>query len=104
MGETRTPKWRPKAWEDTEGHAVSVGSAGQTFLDRVNETVELLCLHPELGGTFQTANPSLVGIRAKLVTDFRRFVLFYRPHVDAVEIVRVLCGGQDMYAMIDAEP
>jgi len=103
MGGTRKPEWRPKAWEDVEGHAVSVGSAGQIFLDRVHATVELLCSHPELGGVFETTNPKLIGIRAKLVTDFRRYVVFYQPHDDAIEVVRVLAGGLDMLAMIGTE-
>ena len=50
MSLTRIPEWRPKAWEDVECHAVNVGSAAQKFLDSINDTVELLCLNPELGG------------------------------------------------------
>lgn len=103
MGMARIPKWRSKAWDDVEGHAVSVGIVGQVFLDRVCDTVELLCTHPELGGVFETANPELVGIRAKLVTDFRRYVIFYRTHAEEIEVIRVLGGGQDMYAMIESE-
>jgi plasmid stabilization system protein ParE len=103
MGATLIPKWRPQAWEDVEGHAISVGSAGQRFLDRVVDTVKLLCQRPELGGAFETTNPRLVGIRAKLITDFHRYVIFYRVDNDAIEVVRVLGGGQDMYAVIDAE-
>ena len=103
MSVARIPEWRPKAWEDVEGLAVSVGSAGQKFLDRINDTVELLCLHPEIGSVFETSNPRLVGLRAKLVSDFRGFVVFYRPLANAIEVVRVLGGGQDMYALIDAE-
>jgi len=103
MSVARMPEWRPKAWDDVEVHAVSVGSAGQKFLDCINDTVELLCLHPELGGVFETSNPRLFGLRAKLVSDFRRFLVFYRPHAEAIEVVRVLGGGEDMYALIDAE-
>ena len=91
------------AWEDVERHATSLGSAGQRFLDRVQDTVALLCEHPELGGIFETANPRLIGVRAKLVSDFRRYVVYYRPHVDAIEVVRVLGNGQDIDALIDAE-
>jgi len=103
MSVARIPEWRPKAWEDVEGHAVSVGTAGQKFLDRINDTVELLCLHPEIGSVFETSNPRLVGLRAKLVLDFRHFVVFYRSNAETIEFVRVLVGGQDMYASIDAE-
>lgn len=103
MDGLRLPQWRPKAWEDIEGHAIFVGDAGQRLLDRVEDTVQLLCKHPELGGVFETANPRLVGIRAKLVADFPRYVAFYRPQADAIEIVRVLGSGQDMYTLIDAE-
>lgn len=91
------------AWCDIESHAVSLGSAGQKFLDHVSETVELLCVHPNLGGEFQSINERLIGLRAKLVTDFPRYVVFYRPHAEAIEVVRVLGGGQDMYALIGTE-
>ena len=103
MSRSRIPQWRPKAWVDVEGHAVSVGGAGQKFLDRVYDTVKLLCEHPELGAKLETANPTLIGIRAKLVREFRRYVVFCRPHVDAIEVVRVLGGGQDLYKIIDGE-
>lgn len=103
MGEERFPNWRPKAWDDIEGHAIFVGDAGQKFLDRVEYTVQLLCNHPKLGGAFETTNPRLVGIRAKLVADFPRYVVFYRSRVGEVDIVRVLGGGQDMHSLIDTE-
>jgi len=88
MSLTRIPEWRPKAWEDVECHAVTVGGAAQKFLDRINDTVELLCLHPELGGVFETSNPRLFGLRAKLVSDFPRFVV---KHGDTT----LLCAGSN---------
>lgn len=103
MSEERFPHWRPKAWDDIEGHAIFVGDAGQKFLDRVEYTVKLLCDQPGLGGVFETTNTKLIEIRAKLITDFPRYVIFYRPHFGEVEIVRVLGGGQDMHALIDTE-
>jgi plasmid stabilization system protein ParE len=103
MSVARIPTWRPKAWDDIEGHAVSVGSAGLKFLESINKTLELLCLYPELGGVFETSNPRLVGVRAMRVSDFHRFVVFYRPLANAIEVVRVFGGGQDMYALINAE-
>ncbi len=103
MSGIRIPEWRPKAWEDIEGHAANAGSAGDRFLDSVRETVAVLCEHPELGGAFETVNPKLIGIRAKLVNNFRRYVVFYRPSATAMEVVRVLGGGQNMHALIDAE-
>lgn len=100
---TRTPQWRPKAWQDVEEHAVSLGSAGHAFIDGVHETTKMLCDHPELGGVFESSNSRLFGIRAKLVIGFRRFVVFYRDQDKTIEVVRVLGGGRDIYAMIDAE-
>jgi plasmid stabilization system protein ParE len=103
MTPTRTPQWRPRAWQDVEEQAVSLGSAGQAFIDVVHETTQLLCDYPELGGVVETTNSRLFGIRAKLVSGFRRFVVFYRDQGKTIEVVRVLGGGRDTYAMIDAE-
>ncbi len=101
------PKWRPKAWDDIESHAEFVGrgdkESGEQFLDRVEETVQLLCEHPELGGIFETANPKLSGVRAKLVRGFSRYVVFYLVLGDVIEIARVLGGGQDMDEIISDE-
>lgn len=99
----RLLQWRPAAWVDIESQAVSLGTAGQTFLDQISESVGSLYVHPQLGGKFETVNPRLTGIRAKLVTDFPRYVVFYRPHGEVIEVVRVLVGGQDMQTLIDAE-
>jgi toxin ParE1/3/4 len=103
MTNTRTPLWRPKAWEDVEAEAVSLGIAGLTFIDKVDETIQLLCEHPELGSVFNTSNPRLVEIRAKLVIGFRRFVVFYQKDKEVIEIIRVLRGGRDMQATIETE-
>ncbi|KAA1257377.1 Plasmid stabilization system protein [Rubripirellula obstinata] len=107
MTTERRPYWRPIAWQDIEGHAVYVGqgdpSAGQRFIDCVEETVENLCVHPELGAIYESAELRLGDIRATLVSDFKRHAVFYRVEDRMIDVVRVLGRGQNMDMLLRNE-
>jgi toxin ParE1/3/4 len=91
---------RPKAAEDVEAHAgyIAVESINSAFrfLDRVEQTIKGLSLFPTSGSPFPSRQPELAGLRTKLVKDFPNHVVFYIERDHAIEIVRVLRGGQDM--------
>jgi len=70
--------------------------AALRFLERAEQTIKGLALFPESVSPFVTSVPDLAGVRTKLVKDFRNHVVFYIEREDAIEVVRVLRGGQDM--------
>jgi toxin ParE1/3/4 len=91
---------RPKAAEDVEGHAmyIAVGNidAAIRFLERAEQTIKGLSLFPASGAPFLSRHPELAGVRTKFVKDFPNHVVFYIERDHAIEIIRVLRGGQDM--------
>jgi toxin ParE1/3/4 len=90
---------RPKAAEDVEGHAMYIAhgsiDAAIGFLERAEQTIKGLSLFPASGAPFPSRHPELAGVRTKLVKDFPNHVVFYIERDHAIEIIRVLRGGQD---------
>jgi len=91
---------RPKASEDVEGHAMYLAEgsidAALRFLERAEQTINGLSLFTTSGSPFPSRHPELTGVRTKLVKDFPNHVVFYVEREFAIEIIRVLRGGQDM--------
>ena len=91
---------RLKAAEDVEGHAMYIAEgsidAAFRFLERAEQTIKGLSLFSASGAPFPSRHPELTGVRTKLVKDFPNHVVFYIERDDAIEIIRVLRGGQDM--------
>ena len=91
---------RLKAAEDVEGHTIYIAEgsidAAFRFLERAEQTIKGLSLFPASGAPFPSRHPELAGVRTKLVKDFPNHVVFYIERDHAVEIIRVLRGGQDL--------
>lgn len=86
-----------EARSDLIGIALYIGadnaSAADRFLDSIEAKLHLLAEHPELG----EGRPELaVNLRSFVV---RNYVLFYRPIVDGIELVRVLHAAQEIDAI-----
>ena len=96
---------RPRAAEDVEGDAMYIADgsidAALRFLERAEQTIKGLALFPSSGAPFPTRIPALAGLRTRLVKDFPNHVVFYVERNDAIEVVRVLCGGQDMSVEVE---
>ena len=95
---------RPKAAEDLEGHAMYIADgsidAAFRFLERAEQTIKGLSLFPASGAPFLSRHTELAGVRAKLVKDFPNHVVFYVERDHAIEIIRVLRGGQDLISEV----
>jgi len=96
---------RPKAAEDVEGHAMYIADgsidAALRFLERAEQTIKGLAMFPASGAPFASSAAELTEMRTKLVKDFPNHVVFYIEHEDAIDIVRVLRGGQDMSVEVE---
>ena len=51
---------------------------------------------PELGAQRSFRNPRWSAVRAWPVNGFERYLIFYRPFTDGVEILRVIHGARDI--------
>ncbi|MHB8502605.1 MAG: type II toxin-antitoxin system RelE/ParE family toxin [Candidatus Acidiferrales bacterium] len=67
----------------------SVANA-DVFIDKLNETMQLLARQPGSGRRREELAPGIQGF------SFGRYIIFYRVLTSAVEIVRVLHGARDI--------
>lgn len=66
------------------------------FLLSANASFDELAQMPELGAQRAFRNPRFSSVRLWLVKGFERYLIFYGPLKDGVEILRVLHGSRDI--------
>ncbi len=93
---TRRPAARFDVLEAAATIAKDNVEAALRFADAVRETEELLAAAPGIGTPRDFAWPELAGMRSHSVKDFRKYIIFYIPREDGIEIVRVLHGARDL--------
>jgi len=71
------------------------------FLIAADSTLNLLSNQPGIGSPFFVRNPQLQGVRRFPVSDgFERLLLFYFPHQDGVELLRVVHGSRELERLL----
>ena len=75
-------------------------SATDRFLDAVAEGLDLLVRMPQLGAVYEPRNPRLEGIRIWRVKGFEKYLVFYRPAIEGIEVIRVLHAVRDWAAIL----
>ncbi len=68
-------------------------NAAANWIDRIEEKCELIAATPEFGEKRPEYGP---GIRSSVVG---RYVIFYRPMEDGIEVVRVIAGDRDIRSL-----
>jgi toxin ParE1/3/4 len=76
-------------------------AAARRFLSAAERAFRHLAQFPELGSLWETNEPALVGLRAWSIRKFERYVIFYRPLPDGIEVVRVLHGAQESERLLE---
>ncbi len=66
------------------------------FLTAVEETLNQIARLPEIGGSYETANPLLGRIRVWRVKGFEKYSVFYRTVENEIEVIRILHGARDI--------
>jgi toxin ParE1/3/4 len=91
---------------DLEEIAVLIGRhrprTALRFLAAAEKKFQLLCRFPKLGAVHPAFPPSLRDIRFFPIKRFRTILVFYRPIVDGIEIVRVIHGARDVAPIFKA--
>ncbi len=80
--------------KDAEGVA-------ERFLAAVQQAIEELCLHPEMGARRMIGNPALQGLRTWPVGGFSAMRVYYLCDEDTLRVVRVLHGRRDIDPMLE---
>src|SRR5437870_906365 len=91
---------RPKAKKDLDDLAFYIAQdspkAGFRFLTAAEKAFEKLARMPHLGGIWENPNPDLGGIRVWPIRGFEKYLVFYRPVGEGIEIIRVLHGSREI--------
>lgn len=81
--------------EDSEQAAVR-------FLDSAEKTLRLIAGRPAIGRPADFPNPALAGVRRFPIKGFERYLIFYRPVGDGIEVIRVIHGARDIERIFEA--
>jgi toxin ParE1/3/4 len=96
---------RAEARQDLVEHFVFIGQdsidAADRFLAAADSAFEQLAQMPEMGSPREFRNPYLVGIRQWRIPGFEKYLIFYRPIADGIEILRVLHGARDIRRILE---
>lgn len=98
----------PKADQDLDDEADYLVNEGGpevalSFLAATEETFKLLAGQPDMRWSCRFPNPALASVRVFRVRRFERFLIFYRPAHECIEILRLLHSSQDLDAVLRAE-
>jgi toxin ParE1/3/4 len=80
-----------------------MGSA-RRFLSSAEATFERLASLPNSGTPFEPGDPRFAGLRYLPISRFKKFLVFYRPMIDGIEVPRVLHGSRDLEGILGEEP
>jgi toxin ParE1/3/4 len=83
--------------------AQSSRDVASRYFQACRNTFELLAESPLLGALSAFSYPRLAELRVWQVRGFGKYLIFYRPVKDGIEIVRILHGARDIEALFDEE-
>src|SRR5262244_1417321 len=100
---------RPAAQRDLLEHFVALGErAGEAtalrFLQTAEATFAELAAMPGMGRAEEFDNPRLTGMRRWRVRGFDNYLIFYRPVVQGIDVLRVVYGTRDLPGLFLSEP
>jgi toxin ParE1/3/4 len=77
--------------------------AAHRFLDARDETFGQIAQTPLIGATREFKNPKLRDVRLWFVKGFKKYLIFYRPVENGVEILHVVHGSRDYKHLFEDE-
>ncbi|MFT3881256.1 MAG: type II toxin-antitoxin system RelE/ParE family toxin [Gemmatales bacterium] len=94
-----------QAEDDLLGIFVYIGKdnlrVANRFMDAAEAAVQRLAQLPGLGRVWSSTSPKLKGIRCWPVPRFSKYVIFYRPLGDGIELLRVLHSKRNIVELLD---
>jgi toxin ParE1/3/4 len=73
--------------------------SAERFLKAVEKAIALLAEFPELGSRCEFRSPHIKDLRVWSIRRFKKYLIFYRPIENGIEIFRVLHGARDLEAL-----
>ena len=97
----------PRAEADIDDHCAFIAKTNIekaiAFDLAVFESFEQLSEMPLIGAEREYLNPKLFDLRIWFVKDFKKYLIFYRPFSNYIEIVRVLHSARDIDSIISED-
>lgn len=101
---TRVATVGPAARRDLDDLRKEAGAeTASRFAQAAIRTFGKLANKPNLGPSVPTINRDLAGTRKWRIGGFPEYLIFYRPSINGVEIVRVLHAGAGWRSLLDAD-
>lgn len=75
--------------------------AALRFVDAAEAAFKQLAEMPLIGVSRPFAKPGLEDLRMWPIPDFEKFLIFYRPLADGIQVVRVLYGMRDIPVIME---
>ena len=70
--------------------------AARRFLAAAKKAMELLAWMPEIGSIWESPHPFLSGVHVWPIRKFKNYLIFYRPIVGGIFVLRVLHGARQV--------
>ena len=83
--------------------ALRSAEKARAFDRAVFESFEMLCGMPKIGPPCRTANPKLTDLRMWFIKGFEKYLIFYIPYGNYIEVVRVLHSAQDRDSILQEQ-
>jgi toxin ParE1/3/4 len=96
---------KPRATLDLYQHYLYIGrdnpSAAERLLSAFKEDVDKLLRMPGMDAQRFYKKPKLRGMRSCPIKGFNNYLVFYRPTVEGIEVLRVIHGARDIEQALD---
>ena len=75
----------------------------ERYIAAVDRTSLQLTQHPHLGRPYDCGIERLRGLRRFAVTGFDKYLIFYIPRENGIDLIRVLHGARDIDSLFEEE-
>lgn len=93
-------RYRPQARQDaldiTQAIAKDSVSAAEAFFAELEQACTLLATMPYIGAAHRFQVTRLEGLRIWPLRRFEKYLIFYRPTTDGLDVIRILHGARDL--------
>jgi toxin ParE1/3/4 len=76
--------------------------SARRFLIQAESTFRRLAASPSIGTRYDPDSPALADLRYFPIARFPKYLVFYRPTADGIDVVRVVHGARDLEALFPA--
>ncbi len=105
---TRLVVRKPRARRDLLEHFIYIGENAsvddaERFLKAAETAFEQLAKRPAMGARRDYHKPALAGLRMWPISGFEKYLAFYRPTEQGIDVIRILHGARDLKRLFEEE-